>query len=121
MDYIPVATCRTSCKELAEGGSLYDLLESWGISVKSGYARIIPTKAGHHLGKALRISAESIVLLIEQVDCDADGHVVMFSEEYHIRTAFRFLVRRVRDNLDKVEASFDGALREPDGDYLRNW
>jgi GntR family transcriptional regulator len=121
VDYVPVATCRTSCKELAEGGSLYDLLESWGISVKSGYARIIPTKAGHHLGKALRISAESIVLLIEQVDCDADGHVVMFSEEYHIRTAFRFLVRRVRDNLDKVEASFDGALREPDGDYLRNW
>jgi GntR family transcriptional regulator len=121
VDYIPVATCRTSCKELAEGGSLYDLLESWGISVKSGYARIIPTKAGHHLGKALSISAESIVLLIEQVDCDADGHVVMFSEEYHIRTAFRFLVRRVRDNLDKVEASFDGALREPDGDYLRNW
>jgi DNA-binding GntR family transcriptional regulator len=121
VDYVPVATCRTSCKELAEGGSLYDLLESWGVSVKCGYARLIPTKAGHHLGKALRISAESVVLLIEQVDCDVDGRVVMFSEEYHIRTAFHFLVRRVRENLKKVERSFDGALAEVDGDYLRNW
>jgi hypothetical protein len=73
------------------------------------------------VGKALRISAESIVLLIEQVDCDADGRVVMFSEEYHIRTAFRFLVRRVRGNLEKVQTSFGGALAETDGDYLRNW
>jgi DNA-binding GntR family transcriptional regulator len=121
VDYLPVVTCRTSCKELGEGGSLYDLLESWGICVKYGYARLIPTKAGHHLGKALGISAESIVLLIEQVDCDADGHVVMFSEEYHIRTAFRFLVRRVRGNLEGVQTSSDGVLVEADGDHLRDW
>ncbi|MGO9584179.1 MAG: GntR family transcriptional regulator [Acidimicrobiales bacterium] len=121
VDYVPVLSCRSSCEELAEGGSLYDLLESWGIVVRNGYARLIPTKAGHHVGKALGISAESIVLLIEQVDCDEDGRVVMFSEEYHVRTAFRFLVRRVRGTPERVSSSRDGRSVRTDDQYLGNW
>lgn len=99
VDRLPLDVCRSRCQELEQGTSLYELLATWGVPVGSGYATLTPAKAGDHVAKALGISPESVVLLIEQADSDDRGAPVLVSEEYHVRTAFRFSVHRLRPRI----------------------
>ena len=113
IDYIASDMCRSGFEELEGGGSLYDLMEKWGIGVRSGYARLIPTKAGERAGRLLGINEESVVLLLEQVDYDDADRVVMFSEEYHVHGAFRFVVRRQAwEPKDSMSRGADAETRE---------
>jgi GntR family transcriptional regulator len=97
VDHVPADTCGPDFAAVVANGSIYDYFAQRGTHIKDSSARLIPAKAGVDVGRRLGISPESVVLLIEQDDYGYDGEVVLLSEEYHVRTAFRFLVRRERN------------------------
>jgi GntR family transcriptional regulator len=121
IDYIASDMCRSGFEELADGGSIYELLEKWGMGVRNGYARLIPTKAGERVGRLLGINEESVVLLLEQVDHDDADRVVMFSEEYHVHGAFRFLVRREGREPKTAMSSADDAETRDKDERMFDW
>ena len=96
LDYVPETV---ACINLSTGPSnvsLYQLLEDEGRPVREGEAHVVPTKAGYDIGRILEINPDTIMLMIEQVDYDAKGDPVMFSQEFHLRQAFMFTVHRMR-------------------------
>ena len=108
-DYVPADLCGPDFASVVADGSIYRYLGDRGIHIKDSDACLVPAKVGPDIGRRLGINAESVVLLIEQNDYSHDGEVVLLSEEYHVRTAFRFLVRRERN-----EASLS-KQRQPTG------
>lgn len=96
VDHVPADMCGSNFANIVANGSIYEYLGNRGTHIKDSYARLIPAKAGIDVGRRLGISAESVVLLIEQDDYGHDGEVVLLSEEYYVRTAFQFFVRRER-------------------------
>jgi GntR family transcriptional regulator len=84
--------------------SIYALLELHGRSIESGFARIIPVRAGYEISSLLGISPDAVMLMIEQLDVGPDGRPLVYSREYHLRGAFEFTISRVRPSRDGIEA-----------------
>jgi GntR family transcriptional regulator len=112
VDYVPEAVLELSAIEEALGNSLYQLLEKRGHHIKDGWARLAPAKAGYVIAEKLGINPDSVTLLIEQVDYDADQHPLVFSWEYHLRQAFEFTIYRVRVPEPGVQAVRRSGLAE---------
>ena len=104
-DYIPPRLLTPSVCEALRTRSLYACLEEQGVVVASGWARIIPVKAGHAISERLGISPDSVMLMIEQLDFTADERPVIFSQEYHVREAFEFTISRTRRPTTRVRSS----------------
>ena len=82
--------------DILQEESLYDLLETYGKTIKEGVARLVPVKVDFDVAKKLNINPETVMLLIEQVDYDFDRNPCLYSKEYYLQQGFEFTVRRVR-------------------------
>ncbi|WP_415853298.1 GntR family transcriptional regulator [Sinomonas sp. G460-2] len=78
------------------GASLYAFLSDvCGVDVAFGIAAIEPATAGAELAPVFGVSPDELLLVIKQVDYDADERPVSFSIEQHLASAFDFrLVRQ---------------------------
>ena len=77
------------------GVSLYECLERYaGIRIVEGMASFSPVQASSEIAKKLSIPRNALLLLIEQIDHDQNGRLVLFSEEYHLTDKFNFIIHR---------------------------
>jgi GntR family transcriptional regulator len=90
----PGVTLNDLDERLRAGGSLYHLVEGWGLLVHHGEAEIRPAAASRALAVALEIAKGSLLLYLRQVDYTADGMPVLLSHEYHLADAFNIRVYR---------------------------
>lgn len=79
---------------MREGGSLYQLIEEWGLHVHHGEAELRPVEASREIAGALGITKGGLLLFLRQVDCTSDGTPVLLSHEYHVADAFTIRVYR---------------------------
>lgn len=80
---------------LSVGDSLYVFLRDvCGRTVTHGEARIKPRLADRRIAKLLEIPIGEPLLLIEQVDYDDRRYPVLYSTEYHLASAFEFVIVR---------------------------
>jgi GntR family transcriptional regulator len=77
--------------------SIYELLERHGVQIVHGTATLVPTQASADVAAALSVPTGSVLLMLEQVDCDQHGAPVVFSRELWVRRAIRFVVDRRRE------------------------
>ncbi|KWR70095.1 hypothetical protein RN04_14720 [Arthrobacter sp. W1] len=86
------------------GSSLYAFLaEECGIEIAFGVAELHPSLLGDEYGKVLEASADSLCLMVKQVDYDADERPISYSIEYHLADAFDFrLLRQGPGNMPPV-------------------
>jgi DNA-binding GntR family transcriptional regulator len=83
--------------EAIEGPSLYRVLESVGIVVRTASARLVPVVADRHLGSVLHVPAGTPLLHIDQTDVDQTGRPVMVSAEWHVSDVFELRINRRRE------------------------
>jgi len=75
--------------------SLYAFLKQClGIEVHHGIASLQPVTARRPIAQKLHIPLRSVLMFIDQVDYDADGHPILLSEEWHVAGALTFTVYR---------------------------
>ncbi len=65
-----------------------------GLEVHHGTARLRPAAADGLLARKLRIDPGSLLMYLEQLDCDIDGKPLLLSDEYWVADAFTFSVHR---------------------------
>jgi GntR family transcriptional regulator len=99
IDIIPTTVAQL--EQLQEGfkGSVLDfLLDRGSPPLAYARARIIPTSAGHDLGKKLDVSSKTNLLLIEETLYSVDNEPVGFAENYFIPGFFGFeVIRRINE------------------------
>lgn len=77
--------------------SLYRALErEYGCSIDYGIAKIVPTVATPELSKKLNVAVGSPMLLIEQVNYDANDRALMYNQHYWIEGVVEFTIFRRR-------------------------
>ena len=77
------------------GVSLYECLGRYaGIRIAEGMASFSPVQANAEIAKKLSIQRNALLLLIEQIDHDQNGRLVLYSEEYHLTDKFNFIIHR---------------------------
>jgi GntR family transcriptional regulator len=77
------------------GVSLYECLGRYaGIRIVEGMASFNPVQASSEIAKKLSIQRNALLLLIEQIDHDQNGRLVLYSEEYHLTDKFNFIIHR---------------------------
>jgi DNA-binding GntR family transcriptional regulator len=82
---------------LREHQSLYDFLkDKLGLDFHHAGAWLRPVMADPLLAERLRISQQSALLYIEQVDYDVNGQPLVLADEFHVAEAFNFTVYRSR-------------------------
>ncbi len=97
VDIIPEATLGKIDLPTKFKGSLYKFLEEkCNQKIDYGIARIIPTLAGAEVSKRLKIGVKSVVLLIDQVDCNMENRPILYSQEYWPKDVFEFTIFRRR-------------------------
>ena len=74
--------------------SIYELLESLGHPVHHGEAALAPAAADAWSSRMLCCEPGTLLQRIEQVDFDADGNRVMYSQEWHLPRAVELRVFR---------------------------
>lgn len=75
--------------------SMYEFLqEQCGQTVEYGIARIKPAAADRRLARKLQVSHGTLLLILEQVDYNAQDRRVLYSIEYHRASAVDFSVYR---------------------------
>lgn len=85
----------TPTSENLNGVSLYECLERYAnIRIVDGMASFSPVQASREMAEKLSIPRNTLLLLIEQVDHDADQRPVLYSAEYHLTDKFNFIVHR---------------------------
>jgi GntR family transcriptional regulator len=104
VDYVSPDDLSIESLASLERESLYALLERHGRFIASASARIVPVRAGYNISATLGLSPDAVMLMIEQVDLDAEGRPLVYSCEYHLRGAFEFTISRVRPSRDGTEA-----------------
>lgn len=83
-------------RDFRVGSSLYAFLaEECGIEISFGVAELHPSLLGEDNAKVLEASADSLCLIVKQVDYDVSERPISYSIEYHLADAFDFrLVRQ---------------------------
>ena len=77
-----------------QGPSLYRVLESVGVSVRTASAQLIPVVADQYLADMLRVEPGTPLLRIEQTDVDQNGRPVAVSSEWHVSDVFELRIHR---------------------------
>lgn len=96
VDAIPVAVASRATGPY-EGGSVYRFLESeCGVLLAGGSATVTAVRADRRVSRALRIEEGEPVLRITQIERDADGNAVLYSEEQYVPNLFELTIRRTR-------------------------
>ncbi|MCW4466789.1 GntR family transcriptional regulator [Glutamicibacter sp. MNS18] len=88
-------------KDFRVGASLFAFLsEECGIDIAFGVAELEPGLVGEEYAKVLETSADSLCLIVSQVDFDVSERPISYSIEYHLADAFNFrLVRQGPGNV----------------------
>jgi len=94
-DRIPVALLGGA--ESVVDASLYELLASVGVDVRSALATLRPVVADDRLARLLHVPVGAPLQQIEQVHVDEAGQPVMLSTEWHVPDVFVLSVNRVHD------------------------
>lgn len=91
-------------KDFRVGSSLFAFLsEECGIDIAFGVAELEPSLVGEEYAKVLKTSADSLCLVVKQVDYDASERPISYSIEYHLADAFDFrLIRQGPGNMTPV-------------------
>lgn len=77
------------------GPSLYAfLLETCGVQATHGVATLEPAHVGEAGAKVFGVSKDDLCLVIRQVDYDAKGQPISYSEERHLASAYDFHLLR---------------------------
>jgi len=79
------------------GSSLYELLETVHIEVRTAIATLRPVIADERLAHLLDVRVGSPLQRIEQVHLDELGRPVMLSSEWHVPDVFELSVHRMSD------------------------
>jgi GntR family transcriptional regulator len=90
----PLISLHDADARMRKGGSLYQLIEEWGLHVHHGEAELRPVEASREIAGALGITKGDLLLFLKQVDFTADGTPVLLSHEYHLADAFTIRVYR---------------------------
>jgi GntR family transcriptional regulator len=102
LDSFPAASMKELTPEdlatlLREEQSLYRIMEKHlGLRVDYGVATLAPVSAGVSEAKKLGVPEGSMLMYIEQVDYDAAGEALLFSEEHHLADEYLFTIYRKR-------------------------
>jgi GntR family transcriptional regulator len=75
-------------------GSLFSMMEAVGHEPRSARARLTPVSADETLAAALAIEAGAPLLHIDEIDFDASGNAVLYSEEWHVGAVFPLWLNR---------------------------
>lgn len=76
-------------------GCLYEHLnEKYNQNIDYGIAKLIPVVASVDLSEKLKVAIGSPLLLIKQVNYDAENHPILFTREYWIKNNFEFTILR---------------------------
>lgn len=75
-------------------GSLYSMMEAAGHEPRSALSRLAPVRADEQIAGLLRVGVGDPLLHIDEVDFDADVDPVLYSEEWHVGTAFPLWLHR---------------------------
>jgi DNA-binding GntR family transcriptional regulator len=95
-DRIPAALLGAAADGVVDP-SLYRLLESVGVDVRSALAMLRPVVADDRLARLLQVPVGAPLQQIEQVHVDETGQPVMLSSEWHVPDVFVLSVNRVHD------------------------
>ena len=95
-DRIPVDLLGSAAEGVVDA-SLYGLLASVGIDVRSALATLRPVTADGRLARLLHVPVGAPLQQIEQVHADEAGRPVMLSSEWHVPDVFVLSVNRVHD------------------------
>jgi GntR family transcriptional regulator len=75
--------------------SLYQILQSeFGQVIDYGVAQVLPAKTPPHVAEKLALPKNSLVLYLIQVDYSPDDKPILLSREYHLPSAFDFMIWR---------------------------
>jgi DNA-binding GntR family transcriptional regulator len=75
--------------------SLYQILQTeFGQVIDYGVAQVLPAKTPPHVAEKLALPKNSLVLYLIQVDYSLDDKPILFSREYHLPSAFDFMIWR---------------------------
>jgi GntR family transcriptional regulator len=75
--------------------SLYEYLQNQaGVTIAFGEAKVKPALADARMASLLDVQPGELMLLLEQVDFDAERRPVLYSREYHLAHAFDFVILR---------------------------
>lgn len=96
IDYYQDDLINAELEDFRYGASIYSLLKEKNMEVHHSLAQILPIKVGIDVAEKLKINPETVILLLKQVDYLQDNTPILYTEEYHLRQAFRFTVYRVR-------------------------
>ncbi len=95
-DRIPIALLGAAAEALVDP-SLYELLASVGVDVRSAFATLRPVVADDRLARLLHVPVGAPLQQIEQIHVDEAGRPVMLSSEWHVPDVFVISVNRVHD------------------------
>lgn len=93
VDIAPMSVLGT-VPDPGEEQSMHRALRARRINVRGGVAKIAPSSAPMSIARELNIPARSPLLLLDQVDYDADDRPVLHSREWHVADAFEITVHR---------------------------
>ncbi|QVQ50076.1 GntR family transcriptional regulator [Spiractinospora alimapuensis] len=94
-DQIPANLLGADFDPNGVAGSLFDLMERYGVLPDHGVAEVRPV-ISPTVGWGEGVSPEGLYLLLEQTQHLADGSIVSYSRIYFVEDRFRFLIVRQR-------------------------
>ena len=96
-DLLPASILPREVTEAVERigqGSLYRLLESFGLPIGHGVASISPLLSDREISARLRIPKSTLLVYLLQVDFDRSGRPILLSHEHLVADAFEFNIYR---------------------------
>ena len=94
IDYIAAPVMGTGVGRSRLRRSIYELLGELGHPVHHGEAALAPATADAWSSRNLHCEPGNLLQRIDQVDFDADGNRVMYSQEWHLPRAVELRVFR---------------------------
>lgn len=95
IDIFPRAVYEGPLEHVYQVRSMYEFLhERCGQTIDYGIARIKPATADSQLARRLHVKPGTLLLLLEQVDYNAQDRPVLLSIEYHLASTVDFSVYR---------------------------
>jgi DNA-binding GntR family transcriptional regulator len=94
IDYIAAPVMGTGVEKQRLQRSIYELLGALGHPVHHGEAALAPAAADAWSSRILCCEPGTLLQRIDQVDFDADGNRVMYSQEWHLPRAVELRVFR---------------------------
>jgi len=97
LDAIPAALLKNANISDELGSSIYDFLENkCGMKIAYGDARVEAAKATTRIAKLLSVPANSVLIMLEQIDYSPTHTPILFTREWYVKNIVNFTIRRVR-------------------------